>query len=142
MKKLRTLLAAVVMVVAVGAAPASASSAPLVIAYEKTCNELIGVCEGSAGTGGTIDMQVTGFRPTGRAAQLTVTEDITVGGVSFTAALQGHVTPAGFIVLNGTVTEGSFEGAQIHQRSNFQGASADGTMTFWIGSLRLMPKSG
>jgi hypothetical protein len=142
MKKLRMLVAAVVGVVAFGAAPASASSAPIVITYAKDCNELIGLCVGSAGDGGTFEMQVTGFRPTGKAAQLTVTEEITVGDISFTAQLTGHASPAGFIVLNGTVTEGSFLGAQVHQRSNFVSASPDGSMTSWIGELRLMPKSG
>jgi hypothetical protein len=140
MKKLRMLVAAVVGVVAFGAAPASASSAPIVITYAKTCNESIGHCVGSAGNGGTFEMQVTGFRATGKAAQLTVTVEITVGDISFTAEMRGHASPAGFIVLNGTVTEGSFVGAQIHQRSNL--VSADGSMTSWIGELRLMPKSG
>jgi hypothetical protein len=104
------------------------------------CNESIGLCVGSAGNGGTFEMQVTGFRATGKAAQLTVTEEITVGDISFTAGMRGHASPAGFIVLNGTVTEGSFLGAQVHQRSNL--VSADGSMTSWIGELRLMPKSG
>jgi len=122
------------------AAPASASSAPIVITYAKTCNESIGLCVGSAGNGGTFEMQVTGFRATGKAAQLTVTEEITVGDISFTAEMRGHASPAGFIVLNGTVTEGSFLGAQVHQRSNL--VSADGSMTSWIGELRLMPESG
>jgi hypothetical protein len=140
MKKLRMLLAAVVGVVAFGAAPASASSAPIVITYEKTCDASIGLCEGFAGDGGVLEMQVTSFRPTGNAAQLTFTEWITVGDISFTAEMNGHVSPAGFIVLNGTVTEGSFLGAEIHQRSNL--VSADGSMTEWIGELRLMPKSG
>ena len=142
MKKVRMLVAAVALVVGVGAAPASASSAPIVITYAKTCNELIGLCVGSAGSGGTFVMQVTGFRATGRAAQLTMTEEITVGDISFTAEMRAHASPAGFIVLNGTVTEGSFVGAQIHQRSNLVGASPDGTMTSWTGELRLMPKSG
>jgi len=140
MKKLRMLLAVVVGVMPVGAAPASASSEPIVITYEKTCNELTGHCVGSTGDGGTLEMQVTGLRPTGRAAQLTMNEEV-VGDVSFRAEMRAHFSPAGFIVLNGTVTEGSFLGAQIHQRSNLVGVSADGTMTSWIGELRLMPKS-
>jgi hypothetical protein len=140
MKKFRMLVAAIVGVVAVGAAPAAASSAPIVITYAKVCNESIGHCVGSAGNGGTFEMQVTGFRATGKAAHLTVTEEVTVGDISFTAEMTGHASPAGFIVLNGTVTEGSFLGAQVHQRSNF--VSADGSMTSWIGELRLMPKSG
>jgi len=132
-------LLVVVGIVAFGAAQASASSAPIVIPYAKTCNEAVGRCVGTAGQGGTLEMQVTGFRPTGKGAQLSLTEWITVGGISFTAEMDGHVSPAGFIVLNGTVTEGSFAGAQVHQRSNLE--SAAGTTTTWTGELRLMPAS-
>ena len=110
-------VAAVVGVVAFGAAQASASSAPIVIPYAKTCDQARSL-RGNRRGGGTIVMQVTSFRATGNAAQLTATEWITVGGISFTAELNVHVSPAGFIVLNGTVTEGSFVGAQVHQRSN------------------------
>ena len=117
---LRLLVTAVAAVVVFGAAQASASSAPIVIPYAKTCNELAGHCEGTA-NGVSIVMQVTGFRPTGKAAQLTLTESITVGDISFTAVMKGDRSPAGFIVLNGTVTEGSFAGAQVHQRSHFMG---------------------
>jgi hypothetical protein len=136
----RTLaLAAVIGVVAFGAAQASASSAPIVIPYAKTCDETVGHCVGTAGDGGTLEMQVTSFRATGKAAQLTFTERITVRDISFTAEMSGHASPAGFIVLNGTVTEGSFAGAQVHQRSNLE--SAAGTTTTWTGELRLMPAS-
>jgi hypothetical protein len=132
---------ALVGVVAFGAAQASASSAAIVIQYAKTCDETAGHCLGSAGDGGTFEMQITSFRATGNAAQLTATEWITVGDVSFTAEMKGHVSPAGFIVLNGTVTdtEGSFAGAQVHQRSNLVGAA--GSTTSWTGELRLMPAS-
>ena len=138
MKKVRMLVAAVV-VVAVGAAPVSASSAPIVITYEKDCNQSTGLCLGTAGNGGTFRMQVTGFRATGKAAQLTMTEWITVGDISFTAEMTAHASPAGFIVLNGTITDGDFLGAQIHQRSNFTGAA--GNMTSWVGQLMIMPSS-
>ena len=70
---LRLLVTAVAAVVVFGAAQASASSAPIVIPYAKTCNELAGHCEGTA-NGVSIVMQVTGFRPTGKAAQLTLTK--------------------------------------------------------------------
>jgi hypothetical protein len=130
---------AVVGVVALGAAQASAASAPIVIPYAKTCDETVGHCVGTAGNGGTLEMQVTSFRATGNAAQLTFTEWITVGDVSFTAELSGHVSPAGFIVLNGTVTEGSFAGARVHQRSNLVGGNE--STTAWTGELRIMPAS-
>jgi hypothetical protein len=138
-KKLFGLLAAVVAVVGVvafGAAKASASSAPIVIPYEKTC--VGAVCTGEAG-GVTIRMDVTDFQPTGNAAKLTLTERITVRDISFTAEMKGNVSPAGFIVLNGTVTEGSFAGARIHQRSDLMGI--EGGATLWKGELRLMPAS-
>ena len=80
MTKLKTLIGllaaavAAVGVVAFGAAQASASSAPIVIPYQKTC--VAGHCEGTL-NGVKIDMLATA-RPTGNAAQLTVTEKITV----------------------------------------------------------------
>ena len=134
--------AAVAGVVAFGAAQASASSAPIVISYEKECGA--GHCEGTAESGGELgefEMQVSppGPRATGKAAKLTATEWITVGDISFTAEMTGNVSPAGFIVLNGTVTDGSFEGAQVHQRSNFAGIN--GNKTVWTGELQLMPAS-
>jgi hypothetical protein len=134
-------VAAVVGVVAFGAAQASASSAPIVIPYAKTCDETVGHCVGTAGDGGTFEMQITSFGPTGRAAQLTANVWITVGDISFTAEMNGHFSPTGFIVLNGTVTEDSdsFAGAEVHQRSNLVGAA--GTTTSWTGELRLMPAS-
>jgi hypothetical protein len=141
MKRLLVLVAAVAALVGFGAAQASASSAPITIAYAKTCNELTGHCAGTA-NGVSIDMQVTGFRPTGDAAQLTMDERVTVGGMWFTATLNGHSSPAGFIVLNGIVTDSSnpsFVGAQIHQRSNLVGVA--GTTTAWVGQLQLMPAS-
>ena len=138
-KRLSALIAIVVGVVAFGVAQASASSAPIVIAYAKTCNDATGHCAGTAGSGGTLEMQITSYRATGDAAQLTLTEWITVGSISFRAEMNGHVSPAGFIVLNGTVTEGSFAGAQVHQRSNLVGGTA--TTTAWTGELQIMPAS-
>lgn len=137
----RLLLAVVAAIsgLAFGAAQASASSAPIVIPYAKTCDESVGHCVGTAGNGGTIEMQVTSFRETGDGAELKLTEWITVGEISFTAEMKGHQTPAGFIVLSGRVTGGSFEGAQIHQRSNLTGAN--GNTTEWTGELQLMPAS-
>ena len=140
MTKIKAILGLLVAVVAIGAfaaAQASASSAPIVIPYAKTCDA--GRCVGTAGDDGTIVMQGTSFRATGNAAQVTLTEWITVGGVSFTAELNGHTSPAGFIVLNGTVTEGPYADAQVHQRSNL--VSVGGTTTSWTGELRIMPAS-
>ena len=129
----------VVGLAAFGAAQASASSAPIVIPYAKICDETVGHCVGTAGNGGTLEMQITSFQVTGNDAQLTLTEWIVVGDISFTAEMNGHVSPAGFIVLNGTVTDGSFTGAQVHQRSNLVGVN--GTTTSWTGELQLLSAS-
>jgi hypothetical protein len=136
---MRKWIAAATLVIAlVGAtAPqASASSAPIVIPYAKTCDAETGRCVGTAGDG-TIVMQVTSFRATGDAAHLTFTEWVTDGDISFTAEMTGTFSPAGFIVLNGTVTEGSFAGAQVHQRSNL----VDPVANTWTGQLQIMPAS-
>ena len=143
MTKLKTIvgllvaLVGVVGVVALGAAQASASSAPIVIRYEKTCNEF-GYCKGTV-NGVTIEMQITSFRATGDAAQLTLTESITTPKISFTAVMNGTSSPDGFIVLNGTVTDGSFAGAQVHQRSNYMSGPANASV--WTGELQLVPAS-
>jgi hypothetical protein len=137
MKKLLVLVVAVVTAAGISVGIATASSAPIAISYEKWCTGA--VCDGTAGDGGTLHMDVTGFRSTGEAAQLTLTERITVGAISFRAEMSGHFSPDGFIVLNGTVTAGSYVGAQVHQRSNLVGGNA--TTTHWLGKLQLMPAS-
>ena len=93
MTTMRAILGSLVAVVAVGAfaaVQASASSAPIVISYTKTCAG--GTCVGTTGDGDTLRMQVTSLRATGKAAQLTATEWIT-GGISITAELSGHAQP-------------------------------------------------
>ena len=129
-------IVAIVGVVGVGAARAAASSAPIVITYEKQC-DAFGHCVGTTGGGGTIEMQITSFRATGDAAHVTFTESVTDGDISFTAEMTATASPAGFIVLNGTVTEGSFAGAEVHQRSNL----VDPAANTWAGELQIMPAS-
>jgi hypothetical protein len=137
---MRKWIAAAVLATAAVAATgstAAASSAPIVITYAKQC-DASGHCVGTTGSGGKFEMQVTSFRATGDAAHLTAwTESVTDGGISFRAELTGTTSPAGFIVLNGTVTEGSFAGAQVHQRSNLVDAAAN----TWTGELQIMPAS-
>jgi hypothetical protein len=138
--RIALVVAAAIGAVAFGAAQASASSAPIVISYEKTCTQTTGHCVGTTANGGTFVMQITSFRAAGKAAQLTMTEWITDGSTSFKAELSAHATPAGFIVLNGRVTEGSFTGAEVHQRSNLDGlVGGDPNLTHWLGELQLMP---
>jgi hypothetical protein len=130
-------LAGIVGVVAFGAARATASNAPIVIQYQKTCNEF-GQCGGTL-NGVNINMQVTNFRATGDAAQLTLTESITSARISFSAVMNGTRSAAGFIVLNGTVTDGPYAGAQVHQRSTYIGGPPNASE--WTGVLQVAPAS-
>ena len=85
------LVAVVAVVVGVGfeAAQASATKAPIVISYEKTC---VGTtCAGTAGDDGSIAMEITSYEPTRTGAKLSLTEWITVGDHSFTAEMKGHM---------------------------------------------------
>jgi hypothetical protein len=133
------LVAAVVGAAAFGAAQAAASGAPVVIQYAKTCDETVGHCVGRAGRGGTIEMQITSVQVVAGVTRLTLTEWITVRSASFTAEMEGYVDPAGFIALTGTVTRGSFVGAQIEQRSNLVSFDASTSTSTWTGELRLTP---
>ena len=114
------------------------------VTYEKTCVlTATPTCTGTAGDGDTLTMQITGFRPTGKAAHLTFTESIVdeiSGEILFTAEMKGSSSPAGFIVLSGTVTEGPFAGAQVYQRSNLVNQIDEITST-WEGELSIMPAS-
>jgi hypothetical protein len=80
---------------------------------------------------------VESYRSTGNAQHFTATESVTEGGISFTAEMSATFSPGGFVVLNGRVTDGSFAGAEIHQRSNL----VDPVANTWTGELQLMPAS-
>ncbi len=129
------------LIIGIGAAPASASSAPIVVTYQKTCVlTATPTCEGTTEDGDVMTMQITGFRDTGKAPHLTFNESV-VGELTLTAVMSGHNSPAGFIVLNGTVTSGPYAGAQIHQRSTLL-VQINETTSTWEGELRIMPASG
>src|SRR5918996_723858 len=108
--EMRKWIATAVLVTALTAVTGSmavASSAPIVITYAKQC-DAGGHCVGTTGSGGTFEMQVD--------------------GASFRET--GNVA-------HFTVTEGSFEGAKVHQRSDLD----DPVANTWTGELRLMPAS-
>ena len=129
------------LIVGIGAAQASAASAPIVVTYQKTCVlTATPTCEGTTEDGDVMTMQVTGLRDTGKVPHLTFNESIE-GELTLTAVMSGHSSPAGFIVLNGTVTSGPYAGAQIHQRSNLL-VQINETTSTWEGELRIMPASG
>jgi hypothetical protein len=130
-------LVAVVGGVAVWTAPASGSSAPIVISFEK---HWVGPGHyvGTTSNGGSVDMQVSNPSVTGSMQHFDVTIRVTAPGQSFTAVLDGTFNfSTAKTLLNGTVTDGWLEGAQVHEAGQLADAS---TLTF-TGTLRLMPAS-
>jgi hypothetical protein len=139
----RALAAALVLLVtmcgavAVSTASASASSEPIRISFEKHWVEP-GHYVGETGDGGSIEMWVSNSTVTGNMQHFDVTISATVADRSFTAALDGTFNFATAKTrLNGTVTEGWLEGAQVHEQGQLVAVDP---LTF-TGTLLLMPAS-
>jgi hypothetical protein len=119
-------------------APASASSAAIVVPFEKHYDAGLGHYVGTAGNGGTIAMWVYDSSYPGNVQQFTATLELSLGGNSLTAILDGRLNfSTGRVVLNGVVTDGWLEGARIHEESQLTGFDP---ITF-AGTVQLMPAS-
>ena len=127
---------------AVTASSASASSSSIVIPFEKHAVGP-GHYVGTAGDGGTIEMQVYDSSFTGGDPETSdhwiqhfkATLRLTVGGQSLTAALDGQFNfTTRQTVLNGVVVDGWLSGAQIHEEGKVTGFSP---LTF-VGTVMLM----
>jgi hypothetical protein len=120
----------------------SASSSAIVIPFEKHAVGP-GHYVGTAGDGGTIEMQVYDSRFTGGDPETSdhwvqhfkATLDLTVSGQSLTATLDGRFNfTTRQTVLNGIVVDGWLSGAQIHEEGKVTGFSP---LTF-VGTVMLM----
>ena len=142
MRKIITLLVLGLAALAVTASSVSASSSSIVIPFEK---HAIGPGHyvGTAGDGGTIEMQVYDSRFTGGDPETSshwvqhfkATLTLTVGGQSLTAALDGQFNfTTRQTVLNGIVVDGWLSGAQIHEEGTLTGFAP---LTF-VGTVMLM----
>ena len=131
MRKIIALLVLGLAALAVSAASVSASSSSIVIPFEK---HAIGPGHyvGTAGDGGTIEMQVYDSSFTGGDPETSshwvqhfkATLKLTVGGQSLTAALDGQFNfTTRQTVLNGIVVDGWLSGAQIHEEGRVTGFS-------------------
>jgi hypothetical protein len=127
----------IVAAAAVANTPASASSEPIRISFEKHWVEP-GHYVGTTSDGGSIEMWVSNSTVTGNMQHFDVTISATVADESFTAALEGTLNfSTAKTLLNGTVTEGWLEGAQIHE----QGQLVEVDPLTFTGTLQLMPAS-
>jgi hypothetical protein len=144
MKKYR-LLAALVAVLAATAAwsltaapVATASSAPVRIPFDKHYDAALGYYVGTACDGGTIAVRVLDAHSAGQVQHLTAQFDVTIGMRSFTAILDGDFNSVTRrTLLNGTITSGWLQGAQVHEEGQLVNADTG----HFVGELRLLPES-
>lgn len=142
MRKSFALLVFVVAALAVSVSGVSASNSSIVIPFEKHAVGP-GHYVGTAGDGGTIEMQVYDSRFTGGDPETSdhwvqhfnATLRLTVGGQSLTATLEGQFNfTTRQTVLDGVVLDGWLSGAQVHEEGKLTGFSP---LTF-VGTVRLM----
>ena len=142
MRKILALGIVALTALAASAAGASASSSSITIPFEKHAVGP-GNYVGTAGDGGTIELQVYDSRFTGGDPETSdhwvqhfkATLRLTVGGQSLTAALDGQFNFTTLqTVLDGVVLDGWLSGAQVHEVGKVTGFSP---LTF-VGTVRLM----
>jgi hypothetical protein len=120
-----------------GSGAASASNAAIVVPFEK---HWVGPGHyvGTACNGGTIDMQLSDSYVTGDVQHFKATVQLSFGGHSLTAVLDGRFNFSTLAtVLNGVVTDGWLTGAQVHEEGQLV---AFDPLTF-VGTVQLMPGS-
>jgi hypothetical protein len=138
-------MAALAAAIVAAAMPASAGagSAPAEIQFEKTFDLAATVAGGAptwrgtaAGAAvGTVETRLLSVRETGSVSHLSAEWTVTAGERSFTARVAGiYNSSSQIIVLNGVVTDGWMEGAQIHER----GVRPDPNVSRYIGTLTLV----
>jgi hypothetical protein len=123
------------------ATPASASSAAIVVPFEKHWVEP-GHYVGTAGDGGTIEMWVYDVTFVGNIQQFSVTLQLSLDGQSLTAILDGHFNfSTARVVMNGMVVDGWLEGAQVHEEGQYAGDDPNTGGPIFAGTVQLMPSS-
>lgn len=128
---------AVVIVAAGAAVPASASNRAIVVSFEKHA-VAPGQYVGTTDRNGTIEMSVYDSRVEGNVQHFKATLELSRGGRHLEASLDGRFNfSTERVVLNGTVTDGWLEGAQVHEESRLTGTDP----VSFAGTIRLMPGS-
>lgn len=135
------LLVAALGSLAVAARPATASNAAQVISFEKRWVEP-GHYLGTTGDGGTIEMWVYDVSFAGNVQKFTATLQLSLGGRSLTAVLDGQFNfSTARVVLNGVVVDGWLAGAQVHEESRYTGDDPVTRGPIFAGTVQLMPAS-
>ncbi len=133
------LLATSTLAVLVGSA--AASNAVIVLPFAKQGSVVDSHYLGTAAGGVALDMQLSDKYWTGEVQHFTATETLVwPGGRSLTAVLDGRFNnTTGATVLDGQVTNGWLQGAQVHEEGQLIGFSFP--IASFAGTLQLMPGS-
>jgi hypothetical protein len=136
---LLVLLAVAALATFVGSA--AASNAVIVLPFTKQGSVIDSHYVGTAAGGAALDMQLSDKYWTGEVQHFTATETLVwPDGRSLTAVLDGcfnNIT--GATVLNGQVTSGWLQGAQVHEEGQLIGFSYP--IASFAGTVQLMPGS-
>lgn len=129
-------MVALVMILGVGT-PVAAAQRPVVFEFEKQWaapDYYVGTVAG----GGTIEMWLFDKRIVGNTQHFGATVEVAMPDASFTAVVSGQINfSTGRVVLNGTVTDGWLQGAQVQERSQL----VDPDTGAFIGTIQINPAS-
>lgn len=119
-------------------APVMAAQRPLVLEFEKQWAGP-GYYRGTIDGGGEIQMWLSDSEVLGNTQHFTA--DVAVIGSSagsFTAVVSGQINfSTGRVVLNGIVTSGALDGAQVQEESQL----VDPNIGSFVGTIQIMPAS-
>jgi hypothetical protein len=142
MKTARTMLAALAAAIAAIGAPTATAASPVQVDFAKHVVDpaaltFAGTTSGDAP--GTLTSELVSLdAQTGPILHITFRWTVSSPGRSFTAVTSGiWNTNSGSVVMNGRVTDGYLEGAQVHEA----GQLVDLNTLSFEGSLRLMPST-
>ena len=137
MNRLMTMGVAILAILAV-AAPVAAAQRPVLLEFQK---QWVGPGQyaGTITGGGTIEMTLFDSRVIGNTQHFSANVEVEGSSAgSFTAVVTGQINfSTGSVVLNGTGTSGSLDGARVHEESQL----IDPDSGRFEGTLRVMPAS-
>lgn len=137
MSRSMAIMVATLAIMASAAAPVSAAQRPVVLEFEKAWaapDYYVGTVDG----GGTIQMWLSNKRVVGNSQHFDAHVAVDAPSGTLTAFVSGRINfSTGRVVLNGTVTSGWMDGAQVHEESQL----IDPDTGSFTGTIQIMPAS-
>jgi hypothetical protein len=135
-----SLLVAALLALAASTAVFAGNSDPVYVEFYKTDPEEDFVWNGtvSGGVNGELETALLDATQSGPILHVVFDWIITGSDCDFTARMNGTLdTQSGKVLMNGTVTDGCYLGAQVHE----EGQLVDPTVSGFAGTIRVMPGS-